>query len=90
MFKDQNKEGFYEGEQMPKLSKAEVLFFGLLQSGAVKVPPVKMPENIEDQCFVDMTDPEVGPVLQGDLMLLANLYEQCRRFAARHESDGAL
>ena len=89
MFKSDNPEGFYEGEQMPKLSKAEVLFFGLIQSGAVKVPPVKMPANVEEQCFVDVKDPAVSATLQGDLALLANLYEQCRRFAARRESDKA-
>ena len=37
MFDDLNPQGFYPGENLPKLSKAEVLFFGLLMSGAIKL-----------------------------------------------------
>lgn len=33
MFDEQNPQKFYVGQQMTKLSKAEVLFFGLIQSG---------------------------------------------------------
>lgn len=37
MFDDLNPQGFYPGENLPKLSKAEVLFFGLLMSGCDQV-----------------------------------------------------
>lgn len=39
MFDDLNPQGFYPGENLPKLSKAEVLFFGLLMSGAIRLQP---------------------------------------------------
>lgn len=35
MFEMNNPQHFYLGQGVPKLSKAEVLFFGLIQSGAI-------------------------------------------------------
>ena len=87
MFDDQNPRKLYVGQQMPKLSKAEVLFFGLIQSGAVKLPSVPMPTPEQEICFVDDREPKVMVPLQHDLELLSSLYEQCRRFAARNEEQ---
>lgn len=50
MFDDLNPQGFYPGENLPKLSKAEVLFFGLLMSGAIKldrIPTTKAGEELD-------------------------------------------
>ncbi len=88
MFDEQNPQKFYVGQQMPKLSKAEVLFFGLIQSGAIKLSSVPMPNPEKEVCFVDERNPDVMTPLQHDLELLSSLYEQCRRFAARHEKHG--
>lgn len=74
---------------MPKLSKAEVLFFGLLQSGAVKLEPIPMPKEADEICYVDINDPKVALPLNQDLELLASLYEQCRLFVARHEESAS-
>lgn len=89
MFKQDNPLGFYPGEEMPKLSKAEVLFFGLLQSGAVKLEQIPMPKEGDEISYVDGEDPKVAGPLNQNLALLASLYEQCRRFAARHEESAS-
>ncbi len=39
MFDDLNPQGFYPGENLPKLSKAEVLFFGLLRADGLNHLP---------------------------------------------------
>lgn len=83
MFKRLNPEGFYEGEQVPKLAEAEVLFFGLIQSGAVKLEPIPMPKSEQEVSFIDDSDPEVVKPLEHNLEVLASLYEYCRRYAAR-------
>lgn len=86
MFKRLNQEGFYEGEQAPKLAEAEVLFFGLIQSGAVKLEPIPMPKSEQEVSFINDSDPEVVKPLEHNLEVLASLYEHCRRYAARSQS----
>lgn len=87
MFKTNNPHKFYEGEQMPKLSKAEVLFFGLLISGAIKLDHVPTTKAGDELDYIDENDPKVMTPLSHDLELLAGLYEQCRRFASRREEN---
>lgn len=41
MFDDLNPQGFYPGENLPKLSKAEVLFFGPVRSSWIASPQPK-------------------------------------------------
>ncbi len=87
MFKGNNPNKFYEGQQLPKLSKAEVLFFGLIQSGAIKLENVPLPKADSEISYVDEQDPAVMQPLTQNLELLASLYEQCRRFAARRDAQ---
>ena len=87
MFKENNREGFYKDSPEPKLSKAELLYFGLLASGAVKLQSIPMPSVSDEMSFIDQKEESVMAPLNHDLMLLADLYEQCRRYAGRHESQ---
>ncbi len=88
MFKSNNREGFYRNEvDEPKLSKTEILFFGLLSSGAIKLDVVPMPTEADERCFIDTNDPDVMAPLNHDLELLADLYEHCRRYVGRKQSS---
>jgi len=82
MFKENNRENFYIGKQEPKLSKAELLYFGLLMSGAVELDRIPIHKASEEMDYV-----EESRELSHDVYVLADLYEYCRRFAARHEAD---
>lgn len=84
MFKENNRENFYPEISKTNLSKTEILFFGLLASGAVKLQSVPMPQT-PTRCFIDQEDSDVMEPLTNDLLLLADLYEQCRRFVGRQE-----
>lgn len=86
MFKSNNPSNFYPGVPAPKLSKTEILFFGLLTSGAVKLENIPLPKEADEKCFVDTDDRDVMHPLTHNLQLLADLYEQCRRFVGRKES----
>ena len=59
MFDDLNPQGFYPGENLPKLSKAEVLFFGLLMSGAIKLDRIPTTKAGEELDYFDEGDYEV-------------------------------
>ena len=59
----------------PKLAEAEVLFFGLIQSGAVKLEPIPMPKSEQEVSFINDSDPEVVKPLEHNLEVLASLYE---------------
>ena len=87
LFEDLNPQGFYPGENLPKLSKAEVLFFGLLMSGAIKLDRIPTTKAGEELDYFDEGDYEVMNPLNHDLELLADLYEKCRRFAARRDEQ---
>lgn len=87
MFDDLNPQDFYPGENLPKLSKAEVLFFGLLMSGAIKLDRIPTTKAGEELDYFDEGDYEVMNPLNHDLELLADLYEKCRRFAARRDEQ---
>ena len=87
MFNENNPNKLYEGQQSPSLSKAEVLFFGLIQGGAVKLEDVPLPKAGSEISYVDERDPKVMLPLSQNLELLASLYEQCRRFAARRDAQ---
>lgn len=82
MFKMNNRENFYLGKQEPKLSKAELLYLGLLVSGAVELDHVPIHKASDEIDYVENSEE-----LNHDLFILASLYEHCRRFAARHEDE---
>lgn len=86
MFKSNNPHDIYPGEQFPKLSKAEVLFFGMIQSGSVKLDSVPIPRAGEEIDYIDF-DGKAAEVLNHNAMILSDLYEYCRRFAARSEQS---
>ena len=87
MFEMNNPQHFYLGQGVPKLSKAEVQFFGLIQSGAITLEKVPLPCARDEIGYVDDADPAVMEPLQQNLELLADLYEKCRRFAARRDEQ---
>lgn len=88
MFKENNRENFYPEISKTNLSKTEILFFGLLASGAVKLESVPMPDASDECAFIDTDNKKVMTPLTNDLYLLADLYEQCRRFVGRREANG--
>lgn len=67
--------------------QAEVLFFGLLMSGAIKLDRIPTTKAGEELDYFDEGDYEVMNPLNHDLELLADLYEKCRRFAARRDEQ---
>lgn len=83
MFKQNNPHGLYPNHVARTLTNAELLYFGLLASGAVKLESIPTPKVKDERCFIDQEDGSVMEPLIHDLALLSDLFEQCRRFAAR-------
>lgn len=70
----------------PALENGLKLAFSLM-SGAIKLDRIPTTKAGEELDYFDEGDYEVMNPLNHDLELLADLYEKCRRFAARRDEQ---